>query len=152
MKRSTLLLSLLSLLSLGACRAPMPVGQVVGEPIEARDQVLLSVVDSTPSDYFEQTLLVEAEAVAVCVKKGCWMKVQDGEAEAMVRWEAGCGGQYAFPQEIVGQRILIQGSFYPKTISEEDAEHLQSEAPPGVTIQREGYELNASAILIPSDD
>ena len=88
--------------------------------------------------------------MAVCERKGCWMKVQDGDASAMVRWEEGCGGQYAFPAEVVGQSIVIQGSFYPKTMSEEDAAHLQSEAPAGVTIEREGYELNASAILIPA--
>ena len=141
---------LLALLPLFACRTALPEGRTVGEAVHTKDIVALAVVDASPSDYFEQTLLVEAEAIAVCEKKGCWMKVQDADASAMVRWEAGCGGKYAFPTEIVGKRILIQGSFYPKTISEEDAEHLQSEAPEGVTIEREGYELNASAILIPS--
>ena len=66
----------------------------------------------------------------------------------MVRWESGCGGKYAFPPGAVGRRVLIQGSFYPKTISEEDAEHLEEEAAEGVVIPREGYEFNASAILV----
>jgi hypothetical protein len=147
MKRSLLLASLLLV---PACRATLPEGDAVGEPIEPRGIVTLAVVDASPSEYFEQTLLVEAEVQAVCERKGCWMKVADGESNAMVRWEAGCGGKYAFPADAVGKRILIQGSFYPKTISEEDAEHLQSEAPEGVVIEREGYELNASAILIPA--
>jgi len=124
-------------------------GRTVGESIEASEVHALEVISATPSAYFEQTLLVEAEAVAVCQSKGCWMKVKDGDSTAMVRWEDGCDGKYAFPSEIVGKRILIQGSFYPKTISDEDAQHLESEAGEGVAIEREGFEFNASAILIP---
>ena len=144
------LLLALPLLVLGACQSTVPAGETVGEPIASREIVSLAVVHETPPQFFERTLLVEAEAVAVCEKAGCWMKVQDQDATAMVRWESGCGGKYKFPGEIVGKRILIQGSFYPKTISEEDAQHLESEAPEGVTIEREGYEFNASAILIPT--
>jgi len=140
---------LLALLPLFACQAKLPAGEVVGEAIEPRTVVPLAVVDASPSDYYDQTLLIEAEAVAVCESMGCWMKIQDGDSSAMVRWEEGCGGKYVFPEEIVGQRILIQASFYPKTMSEEDAEHLESEAPAGTVIEREGYECNASAILIP---
>ncbi len=145
------LLFLGCLLPLLACQATLPAGRTVGESIEPKNIVALSVVHAAPSDYFEQTLLVDAEAVAVCQSMGCWMKIKDGDADAMVRWEEGCGGKYAFPSDIVGRRIVIQGSFYPKLLSEEDAEHLQSEAAPGVTIEREGYEFNASAILIPSE-
>lgn len=141
---------LLLLLPFCACRAALPAGETVGEPLEAREIVALSVVDATPARYLEQTLLVRAEVVAVCQRKGCWMKVQDGDASAMVRWEQGCGGKYAFPSDLVGRSVVIQGSFYPQALSEEDAEHLQAEAPPGVVIARDGYELNASAILIPA--
>jgi hypothetical protein len=147
MKRFFLLATLL----FSSCAAALPKGETVGEPIKPRRVLTLAVVDGSPSDYFEQTLLVEAEAVAVCQSKGCWMKVQDGESSAMVRWESGCDGKYAFPPAIVGKRIVIQGSFYPKVLSAEDVEHLQSEAPEGVVIEREGYEFNASAILIPNE-
>lgn len=68
----------------------------------------------------------------------------------MVRWEAGCGGQYAFPQDSLGRRILIQGSFYPKEISEEDAQHLESEAG-GKPIPRRTWEMNASGVLVISE-
>ncbi len=52
----------------------------------------------------------------------------------------------AFPKSAVGKRVLIQGSFYPKVISAEDAEHLEAEG--AAEIEREGYEFNASAVLI----
>ena len=135
---------------LAACTSapPLPPGETIGEAVRGRAVVQLSVADAEPAAYFDQTLLVEATVIAVCQEKGCWMKIEDAGHTAMVRWEAGCGGKYAFPTELTGRRILIQGSFYPKTISEEDAQHLEAESPPGVTIERETYELNASAILV----
>jgi hypothetical protein len=133
-----------------ACAATprVPPGIVVGEDIVPREIVGYVRLDASPEDYLEQTLLVEATVTAVCIKKGCWMQIEDGGRKAMVRWESGCGGKYAFPAEAVGRRVVIQGSFYPKTISAEDAEHLQSESADGVVIAREGYELNASAVLL----
>lgn len=140
----------LLLLALAACvtPAPLPPGQPIGEPIVRQDALRFALVDADPTAHFERTLLVEATIVAVCQKVGCWMQVEDGGRTAMVRWESGCGGKYAFPPGAVGRRVLIQGSFYPKSISEEDAAHLEEEAAEGVVIPREGYEFNASAILV----
>lgn len=133
-----------------ACKAPIPEGRAVGEPLIRNEVVALSIIEQNPHDYFERTLLVEAAVSGVCQNSGCWMKVEDGGATAMVRWETGCGGKYSFPSDAVGRRVLIQGSFYPNRISEEDAEHLESESG-GIAIEREGYELNASAVLILED-
>ncbi|MAB79509.1 MAG: hypothetical protein CMJ89_09175 [Planctomycetes bacterium] len=135
----------------GASRETFPAGEHFGEPMEMGqhgDVVNFAVVDASPSDYFERTLLVKATVTAVCVNKGCWMQVEDEGHKAMVRWETGCGGKYAFPKEAIGQRVLIQGSFYPKEISEEDAAHLEEDSGQPIEIDREGYEFNASAILV----
>jgi hypothetical protein len=142
------LLTLSVLTVLFACRAQLPAGAPFGEPMAARDVVAFATVDASPTDYFEQTLLVEATVTAVCVNKGCWMQVEDRGSSAMVRWETGCGGKYAFPQSAIGRRVLIQGSFYPKTISPEDAEHLEEEAGGSIEIALEGYEFNASSVLV----
>lgn len=150
-------LSLLLLVCVAACRttpdAPgEPRGVHFGEPLEPRPALPYSVVVSSPSDHLERTLLVEATVTAVCKKKGCWMQVEDGGETAMVRWESGCDGKYAFPADAVGKRVRIQGSFYPKTISPEDAEHLQQEAGGGgviaVAIPEETWELNTSAVVV----
>lgn len=133
--------------TLTACRTTLPAGERFGEPLETRPIVAFATVDASPAEYFDQTLLVEAEVTAVCVNKGCWMQVADQGQTAMVRWESGCGGKYTFPMDAIGKRVLIQGSFYPKSISEEDAEHLESEGA-GMEVEREGYEFNASAVLI----
>jgi hypothetical protein len=144
-------LSAFALAILFACQAAptLPHGQRIGQDIQAQPSVRFSVVDATPKKFFEKTVLVEAKVKAVCAKAGCWMQVEDEGRTAMVRWETGCGGQYKFPMEAVGKRVLIQGSFYPKTLSEADAEHMQEEAgDTKVTIAREGYEFNASSVLI----
>lgn len=152
--RTTLILASLALaLSFASCQSTpkpteLPQGRVIGEEITPRETHRFSVVDATPAKFFDQTVLVEATVQAVCKKKGCWMKVEDEGKVAMVRWESGCGGQYTFPMEAVGKRVLIQGSFYPKKISEEAAEHIQEEASSKVEIPREGYEFNASSVLI----
>lgn len=140
----------LLLLSLPGCRSaePLPPGVRVGGNLEAQPSVRFATVAERPEEFLERTLLVEATVLAVCRKKGCWMQVEDGGRTALVRWESGCGGAYAFPQDAVGQRVLIQGSVYPKTLTEEDAEHMEEEAGGKVALDRAGYELNASALIV----
>jgi len=149
--RSTRLLgAFLSGLTLLACvsRPSLPAGEIVGGEIRTNEVLHLAVVDARPEAYANRTLLIEATVAAVCQKKGCWMQITDQGARAMVRWESGCDGQYAFPKDLQGRRVLIQGSIYPKTISEPDARHLEEEAGREIRIDREGCEINASSILV----
>jgi hypothetical protein len=143
----------LLVLALVACSSTptLPKGDVIGEPMQPRESYRFSVVDAEPAKFFEQTVLVEATIKAVCQSKGCWMQIEDEGKTAMVRWESGCGGKYAFPFDAAGKRVLIQGSFYPKKISAEDAKHLEEEAGGKLDIKREGYEFNASAVMILDD-
>src|SRR5262245_10238577 len=126
----------LVLLALSACVVPprLPQGEAIGDPIVRQDAVRFSVVDANPPAYYEQTLLVEATVTAVCQMSGCWMQVEDEGRTAVVRWESGCGGQYAFPPGAVGRRVLIQAVFHPRPLTEQDAEHLESEAAEGARI------------------
>jgi hypothetical protein len=145
-----------SLLFASACAAPLPSegvetavrGSVIGEPLEPGPVHRYADVARDPESWQDQTLLVEADVVAVCLKKGCWMQIEDGGSTALVRWEEGCGGRYAFPADAVGKRIRIQGSFYPKELSDEDREHLEEEAGGDVRIPARGWELNASAVVL----
>lgn len=129
-------------------RAALPNGMHIGVQMQPKATVRLSVVDATPEKFFEQTLLVEATVTGVCQKMGCWMKIEDDGHAAMVRWESGCGGKYAFPKDAAGKRVLIQGSFYRKKISEADAQEMESESGRNLTIPRDTCEINASSVLI----
>ena len=126
----------------------LPEGVHIGEAMEAGEIVRFSVVDATPAEFFDRTVLVEADIKAVCAKAGCWMQVEDEGATSLVRWETGCGGAYKFPLEAIGQRVVIQGSFYPKELTQEDREHMQEEAGTEVEFRKDPYEFNASAVLI----
>lgn len=138
------------LFALSACVVPpqLPPGEAIGTPIVRQDAVRFAVVDADPPAHFERTLLVEATVTAVCRMSGCWMQVEDEGRTAMVRWETGCGGQYAFPPGAVGRRVLIQGTLHPKTLSEDELSHLRDEAAQDVAFEADGYEFNASAILV----
>ncbi len=154
MKRTTLCsLALVLGLAAAACESSgsassLPSGNSIGMPMEARPILHFAVVDATPEKFFHQTLLVEGTVKAVCQNKGCWMQIEENGRVAWVRWETGCGGKYAFPKDAAGKRILVQGSFYPKTISAEDAEHLKQEAGGKLDVATETYEFNASAVRI----
>ncbi len=143
-------LSALSLLLVAACaQTPsLPPGKVFGENLEARETVRYSALAASPASYFNQTLLVEANVLAVCQKAGCWMQIEDAGDTAVVQWEAGCAGQYKFPKELAGGKVLIQGSFYPKKLDDDAIEHLQGEAGRPIKLEKEGFELNASSVLV----
>lgn len=129
---------------------------VIGEPIEAGEPVKLAAVQADPTAYFEKTILVEATAAAVCQAKGCWMTIADGEGEPIwVRWSSGCGGQYAFPKDAAGQKILVQGSFYEKEIDEAAAEHLATENDKldKEAIAGKTFEMNATGcVVLPAEE
>lgn len=145
-----IVVAVLSGLALVSCasRPTLPAGVIVGEEMQPREVIALSVVEAHPKDFRNRTLLIEATVTAVCQKMGCWMQVEDGGSRSMVRWESGCGGRYAFPKDLQGRRVLIQGSIYPKEISEPDAHHLEEEAGREIRIDRAGSEINASSILM----
>ncbi|MBK7642443.1 MAG: DUF4920 domain-containing protein [Planctomycetes bacterium] len=126
----------------------LPAGADFGMPLESRPILHFAMVDATPQKFFDQTLLVEGTVKAVCQQKGCWMQIEENGHVAWVRWETGCGGKFAFPKDSAGKRILVQGSFYPKKISAQDAEHLQQEAGGKIEIASDTYEFNASAVRI----
>jgi len=119
--------------------------------MQPREIVHLAVVDANPEPYWNKTVLIEATVTAVCQNSGCWMQIEDGGSRAMVRWESGCGGEYAFPKDLKGRRVLVQGSVYKKSFSEEEVEHLEEEAGRKLSIEREGREINASSILVVGD-
>ena len=134
---------------LSACgSAPVPTGEKIGEALETDEVLTLATVQEAPADHYERTLLVEATIKDVCQKKGCWMAIEDGGQPALVRWYTGCGGKYAFPKDAIGERVLVHGSFYPKELSKEDAEHMAEEAGHDLDMPSKLYEMNASAVVM----
>jgi hypothetical protein len=139
----------------GAPALVLPEGAAkTGQELVAGEAVKLAAVLAEPAKYFERTIVVEATANGVCQSKGCWMTITDGEAEPIwVRWSSGCGGQYSFPKDAAGRRVLVQGSFYEKEIAPADAAHLAAESKDLIAGEIAGktYEMNATAfVLLPA--
>ncbi|HLW32668.1 MAG TPA: DUF4920 domain-containing protein [Aequorivita sp.] len=61
-----------------------------------------------------------SEVKEVCQKKGCWMKMDMGEKEAMIRFK-----DYGFfmPKDIAGQEVIVEGKAYIEEMSVEDQRH-----------------------------
>jgi hypothetical protein len=142
------LLPLVLLLAACASTADAPPGERIGEPLESRASVRYALVGAEPATWVDQTVLVEATVVAVCQNAGCWMQVEDGGHTALVHWYTECGGKYAFPKNLAGKRVLIQGALHRKATDADEAEHLAQEARTELEIPLEGYELNATAIVV----
>ena len=95
----------------------IPNGAWTGEAATIDTVVQFAEVDANPSAYYDRTVFVEATAFAVCKKMQCWMQIEDQDHWATVRWDSGCGGNYKFPEEATGQRVVVQGELYPKELT-----------------------------------
>jgi len=88
----------------------------------------------------------------VCQKKGCWMNLDMGEKEAMVRFK-----DYAFfmPKDIAGQEIIVNGKAYVEEMNVEDQRHYAEDggATPeeiaAITAPKFTLALEADGVLIP---
>ncbi|PKP25351.1 MAG: DUF4920 domain-containing protein [Bacteroidetes bacterium HGW-Bacteroidetes-2] len=61
----------------------------------------------------------------VCQSKGCWMKVNLGEKEAMIKFK-----DYAFfmPKDIAGKEVVLNGKAFIEEMSVEDQKHFAEDA------------------------
>ncbi len=91
----------------------------------------------------------------VCQKKGCWMKVDMGENEAMVRFK-----DYGFfmPKDISGKDIIAEGKAYVEEMSVEDQRHYAEDggATPeeiaAITEPKRTLAFEAHGVLIPEEE
>ncbi|HLV91790.1 MAG TPA: DUF4920 domain-containing protein [Aequorivita sp.] len=88
----------------------------------------------------------------VCQNKGCWMKVDLGEKEAMVRFK-----DYGFfmPKNLAGQEVIMAGKAYIEEMSVEDQRHYAEDggATPeeiaAITEPKKTLSFEANGVLIP---
>jgi hypothetical protein len=88
----------------------------------------------------------------VCQKKGCWMNLEMGEKEAMVRFK-----DYGFfmPKDIAGQEVIVNGRAYVEEMSVEDQRHYaedggkSSDEIAAITEPKRTLAFEADGVLIP---
>lgn len=72
-----------------------------------------------------ESTAIEGWVEGVCMKKGCWMKVREGEDEVLVRFR-----DYGFfvPRNARGRRTVIEGVPQVRVFDVEQRRHLASDA------------------------
>ncbi|QIE60568.1 DUF4920 domain-containing protein [Rasiella rasia] len=66
-----------------------------------------------------------AEVKSVCQSKGCWMRLDVGEEEAMIKFK-----DYGFfmPKDIAGDEVIVRGVAFIDEMSVEDQRHFAEDA------------------------
>ena len=122
--------------------------ETFGAPIPADAPVVpLAQILSEPFQFQDKEVLIEAQVGKVCQKKGCFFVAQDGAHAVRVAFK-----DYGFfvPTDIGGRRVVLSAQLTIKTLSAEQAEHLNADAG-GEQVFRPGdvFELVASAVRVP---
>lgn len=93
-----------------------------------------------------------SRVLEVCQKKGCWMNLDLGEEEVMVRFK-----DYAFlmPKDINGSHIIVAGKAYIEEMSIEDQKHYAEDAKKSesdiaaIVNPKQTWTFEANGVLIP---
>jgi hypothetical protein len=73
----------------------------------------------------EANVIVEGTIIDVCQKKGCWMRVSDGDEELFVRFP-----DYGFfvPMNAAGREVVMHGTSVANVASVEELRHYAEDA------------------------
>ena len=98
---------------------------------------------------------IATQVKEVCQSKGCWMKVDMGEEEAMVRFK-----DYGFfmPKDIAGKQVIAEGKAYVEEMSVDDQRHYAedggatAEEIAAITTPKRTLAFEANGVLIPETE
>ena len=73
----------------------------------------------------ESNVIVEGTITQVCVKKGCWMRVEADDEDLFVRFQ-----DYGFfvPRNAAGHRVVMHGTSVADEVSVEELRHYAKDA------------------------
>lgn len=97
-----------------------------GAPFTVAADTELSQVLAEPAKFAGQTVKTTGTVARACAKKGCWMELQTASGDKGMRVSF---KDYAFfvPLDSQGARAVVEGVVEVKTLSAEDAAHLEAE-------------------------
>ncbi len=108
-----------------ASESPLPAGRDFGAGLTLSNTTPLGEIVAEPEEHAGKPVLVNGRLTDLCVKKGCWTVLADGDALVRVTFQ-----DYGFflPPEALGRRALVEGVAEVKTLSEREARHYASES------------------------
>jgi len=132
MRRQTLLLTLLALLALAGLALAgddaKPAGKVYGKGVASNDTILVSELLAHPETHVDKVVRVEGVVVGVCKARGCWIEIAGDKEHQKIQLKVN-DGEIVFPPEILGEKVIVEGTLKGLPLSHEDAcNYLESEA------------------------
>ncbi|MFT4942303.1 MAG: hypothetical protein ACI8RH_000021 [Flavobacteriales bacterium] len=123
---------------------------VASENILSQDDIIQTYQNLKSGDTLDVTF--KAKVASVCQSKGCWMRVDVGEQEAMVKFK-----DYAFfmPKDLAGQEVVIQGKAFVAEVSVDEQRHYAEDAGKSeeevlaITEVQKTLSFESSGVLIP---
>lgn len=93
-----------------------------GEKVEEGNALSLDVMLDSMGDKSEYRAKVKGDVTAVCQKKGCWMKMQkpDGNAIRISFKDYG----FFVPKDLTGEKVVMKGRAYQDTIPVKRRRHF----------------------------
>lgn len=124
--------------------------QISDEAVLTEEEMALKFKSLKPRDTINAKFTSEVKEV--CQKKGCWMKIDMGDQEAMVRFK-----DYAFfmPKDIAGREVIVSGRAYIEEMSVENQQHYAEDAGKTpeeiaeITEPKRTLAFEANGVLIP---
>lgn len=101
-----------------------------GEPMKMSNEAPIPVeqVLADAEKYNGKFVRVSGNVTAVCVKKGCWLKMDDGKGEDLfVKFTCPISGRLV-PLEATGKQVIAEGTLKVKEVSEAEAKHMLEDA------------------------
>lgn len=103
-----------------------------GAALSDQKAVALADVVANPKSYEKDAVIVEGTIQSACTNKGCWMQMTADKVTRPVRVTFKDYGFFV-PKDSKGMQAKAEGVTRVKTLSKEDADHLEAE---GVKLTR----------------
>lgn len=134
----------------GGCPSPEAAAPTTpghyGSVFALKETKPLSAVLASAKAGLKDPVQVSGEVDSVCQKKGCWLVVKDGEAQARVLMK---DHAFTIPMDTKGKPVVVEGTIEAKTFNEAQVKHLEKDAgkdPAAVSGERTEYVLTATAV------
>ncbi len=109
---------------------PIKVGQngrwaEYGSAIKMKAQTSLKAIANKPEDFKGKVVLLRGKINSICVKKGCWLRMEDSGEELFVKFK-----DYAFfaPRHLAGHDVLLEGVVSHDVVKEAERRHMAEDA------------------------
>lgn len=97
--------------------------EIVADKAMTKDAMIEKFSSLKPGDTVP--VKFESGVNAVCASKGCWMRLDMGEDEAMVKFK-----DYGFfmPKDIAGDNVIVEGVAFVEEMSVDEQRHYAEDA------------------------